>query len=83
MLNNAMGGKGVVDYDTFERAATSDDTLKQLITNVDRNMITFKPFGDEPDAPQEMPADDAGAGKAKDPTKIVDKMAKRAADKRD
>lgn len=85
MINNTIGAQGRLDYDTFMTMAKSDQGLKGLITHLDRNNVEFKPFGDEPGAPQEEPIDNAGGegGDAKDPTKVVDKMATRARSKRD
>ena len=73
---------GMVDFDNLQALVDKNDALKDLVSKFDRNTIEFKPFGDEPGAPQEEPEGDAGAGKAKDPTSIVNKMADRAMNKR-
>ena len=83
MVNNQLGdasGATSLNYELLDKLKNSDQALGQLITSLDQKTIEFKPFGDEPDAPQE-PADDQAApsGGAKDPTKTVDAMAKRAA----
>ncbi len=82
MINNAAGDTGVLDFATLKQLIDSNESLKELVTKIDQNSVTFQPFGDEPGAPEEMPADDQGAGKAKDPTTIVNKMADRAMNKR-
>ena len=80
MVNNIASGANL-NYELLEKIKNSDQTLGALIDSLDRNSIKFKPFGDEPGAPDE-PQDTSGGGSAKDPTKVVDAMAKRAAGNR-
>jgi hypothetical protein len=44
---------------------------------MDRDSLSLKSFGDEPGAPPETA--DTGSGNSKDPTNIVNAMAKKAA----
>lgn len=80
MVNNMSSG-AVLTYDILDQYRNSDGTIGELITNMDRDTISLKAFGDEPGAPQE-PADTEGGTNAKDPTAIVNKMAQRAASNR-
>jgi hypothetical protein len=77
MVNNIASGANLT-YELLDQIKGSDQTLGNLIDSMDRNSIKFKPFGDEPGVP-EQPADDTSSGNSKDPTKVVDAMAKRAA----
>lgn len=77
MVNNIASGANLT-YELLDQIKGSDQTLGNLINSMDRNSIKFKPFGDEPGVP-EQPADDTSSGNSKDPTKVVDAMAKRAA----
>jgi hypothetical protein len=79
MVNNMSSG-AVLTYDILDQYRASDSTIGDLIANMDRDMISLKAFGDEPGAPQE-PAEKEGTN-AKDPTNIVNAMAKKAASKR-
>ena len=85
MINNTIGAPGKLDFDTLSSLADSNQAIKGVITHLDRDNVQFAPFGDEPGAPKQEPIDNAGGGggDAKDPTKVVDKMAKRASSKRD
>jgi hypothetical protein len=77
MINNMSSG-ATVTYELLDQLKNSDKTIGDLITNMDRESISLKAFGDEPGAPQE-PADTGSGGSAKDPTSIVNAMAKKAA----
>lgn len=81
MINNQSSG-GVLNYEVLKQMCDSDQTLKSLVTSVDRDSVSLAPFGDEPDAPQDPEEAPAGEGGAKDPTAIVDKMADKARSKR-
>ena len=76
MINNMSSG-AMVTYELLDQLKNSNKTIGALVTNMDRDNLSLKAFGDEPGAPQE-PAD-TGAGSAKDPTNIVNAMAKKAA----
>jgi hypothetical protein len=82
MVNNQLPGSGL-NYATLKQICDSDQTLQGLVTEVNRDTVELAPFGDEPDAPKEPEDSTAGGGSAKDPTAIVDKMAKKASAKRD
>ena len=75
-MNNGTGGR--LTYELLDQLKNSDQTIGTVITKLDRQNISLKSFGDEPGAPEE-PSDETGSGSAKDPTKVVDTMAKRAA----
>lgn len=78
MINNMSTG-ALVTYELLDQLKNSDKTIGELITSMDRDSISLKAFGDEPGA-ADQPADtDTGGGKAKDPTSIVNAMAKKAA----
>lgn len=82
MINNQIPGSSLT-YETLKELVGSDQALKGLVDSVDRDITKLVPFGDEPGAPQEP--EDGGTGEgggAKDPTAIVDKMAKKASSKR-
>jgi hypothetical protein len=81
MVNNAMGGE-ILTYELLDQMKSNNSEIGGLITNMDRNTISLKPFGDEPGAPQEPTDAEGGGGNAKDPTAIVNKMAQRAASNR-
>jgi hypothetical protein len=80
MVNN-ISGSANLNYELLEKLKNSDQTIGALIVDLDRDKINLKPFGDEPGAPEE-PAGDSTGGSSKDPTKVVDAMAKRAASNR-
>jgi hypothetical protein len=77
MINNMSSG-AMVTYELLDQLKNSDKTIGALVTDMDRDSISLKAFGDEPGAPQE-PADTGTGGGAKDPTSIVNAMAKKAA----
>jgi hypothetical protein len=78
MINNIIGHSALT-YDLFASIKDSNPEIGNLITNMDKDHMSLLSFGDEPGAPEE-PADTGdGGGNAKDPTKIVDAMAKKAA----
>ena len=77
MINNMSSG-AMVTYELLDQLKNSDQTIGDLIDSMDRESISLKAFGDEPGAPQE-PADTGSGGSAKDPTSIVNAMAKKAA----
>lgn len=77
MINNMSSG-AMVTYELLDQLKNSDKTIGELITSMDRDSLSLKSFGDEPGAPQE-PADTGEGGGAKDPTSIVNAMAKKAA----
>jgi len=80
MVNN-ISGSANLNYELLEKLKNSDRTIGALIVDLDQDKINLKPFGDEPGAPEE-PAADSTSGSSKDPTKVVDAMAKRAASNR-
>jgi hypothetical protein len=80
MVNN-ISGSANLNYELLEKLKNSDRTIGALIVDLDQDKINLKPFGDEPGAPEE-PAGDSTSGSSKDPTKVVDAMAKRAASNR-
>ena len=80
MVNN-MAGSRVLNYQLLQNMM-SKPAFKNLITNLDEKNISFKPFGDEPGTSTEGEQDTGDSGNAKDPTKIVGAMAKRAASNR-
>ena len=82
MVNNQLPGSSL-NYNTLKQICDSDQTLQGLIQDCGRDMVTLMPFGDEPDAEQEPEDEKPEGGGAKDPTAVVDKMASRAASKRD
>jgi hypothetical protein len=77
MINNMSSG-AMVTYELLDQLKNSNKTIGELITDMDRDSLSLKAFGDEPGAPQE-PADTGTGGGAKDPTSIVNAMAKKAA----
>ena len=77
MINNMSSG-AMVTYELLDQLKNSDKTIGEHITDMDRDSLSLKAFGDEPGAPQE-PADTGTGGGAKDPTSIVNAMAKKAA----
>ena len=81
MVNNMNTGAGRLTYELLDQIKNSNKTIGELITNMDKQNISLKAFGDEPGAPEE-PSDETGSGNAKDPTRVVDAMAKRAASNR-
>jgi len=80
MVNNISGSANLT-YELLKKLKNSDQTVGALIVDMDRDKINLKPFGDEPGAPEE-PTDDTVGTSSKDPTKVVDAMAKRAAGNR-
>ena len=77
MINNIIGYDALT-YELFDAMKNDNSDIGNLITNMDQDHISLKAFGDEPGAPQQ-PTDTGSSGGAKDPTKVVDTMAKRAA----
>jgi hypothetical protein len=77
MINNMSSG-AMVTYELLDQLKNGNKTIGELITDMDRDSLSLKAFGDEPGAPQE-PADTGTGGGAKDPTSIVNAMAKKAA----
>jgi hypothetical protein len=77
MINNIIG-YDALNYESLEAMKNDNSDIGNLITNMDRDHISLKAFGDEPGAPEQA-ADTGSSGGAKDPTKVVDTMAKRAA----
>lgn len=77
MINNIIGYDALT-YELFDAMKNDNADIGNLITNMDRDHISLKAFGDEPGAPQE-PTDTGTTGGAKDPTSIVNAMAKKAA----
>ena len=77
MINNISPDVHIT-YETLEQLKNSNQAIGQLITNLDRESITLQAFGDEPGAPEEPQDQEGEGGNAKDPTKVVDAMAKRA-----
>lgn len=77
MINNMSSG-ALITYELFDQIKNSNQAIGDIITSMDRDSISLKAFGDEPGAPQE-PADTGSGGNAKDPTSIVNAMAKKAA----
>lgn len=77
MINNIIGYDALT-YELFDAMKNDNASIGNLITNMDRDHISLKAFGDEPGAPQE-PTDTGATGGAKDPTSIVNAMAKKAA----
>jgi hypothetical protein len=75
-MNNGTGGR--LTYELLDQIKNSDQTVGGLITSMDKQNISLKSFGDEPGAPEE-PSDEPSGGSAKDPTSIVNAMAKKAA----
>jgi hypothetical protein len=85
MVNNQLGdaeGTTGLTFELLQQIKDSDRAIGQLVTDLDKETIQFKLFGDEPNAPQDPEETNAGSGGAKDPTKTVDAMAKRAASNR-
>jgi hypothetical protein len=84
MVNNSMGTSTQISYDTLVGLYEKDPAVKNVIDKLDRDQVKLKPFGDEPGLPDEEPVGGEGSGgsKAKDPTKTVDAMAKRASQQR-
>ena len=76
MINNIIGYDALT-YELFDAMKNDNADIGNLITNMDRDHISLKAFGDEPGAPQE-PTDTGTTGGAKDPTSIVNAMAKKA-----
>lgn len=81
MINNISSG-ALVTYELLDQIRNSNQAIGDLITDMDRESISLAPFGDEPGAPQEPEETEGEGGNAKDPTKVVDAMAKRAASNR-
>ncbi len=79
MVNNIASGANL-NYELLDKIKSSDQAIGSMIDSMDENNIKFRPFGDEPGAPQKP--QDTGSGGSKDPTKVVDAMAKRAASNR-
>ena len=77
MINNMSSG-AMVTYELLDQLKNSNKTIGALITDMDRDSLSLKAFGDEPGAPAE-PADSGAGTSAKDPTSIVNAMAKKAA----
>jgi hypothetical protein len=77
MINNMSSG-AMVTYELLDQLKNSNKTIGALVTDMDRDSLSLKAFGDEPGAPQE-PADTGTGSGAKDPTSIVNAMAKKAA----
>ena len=77
MINNIIGYDALT-YELFDAMKNDNADIGNLITNMDRDHMSLKAFGDEPGAPQE-PTDTGTTGGAKDPTSIVNAMAKKAA----
>lgn len=72
-LLNILSASGIpLDEQQF-REMVKEDPLKNLISNIKGNSVIFKGDGDSDDELEEPGAD----------TGVLDKMAKRAADKRD
>ena len=82
MVNNQIPGSGL-NFDVLKKICDSDQTLQGFVQDCGRDKVTLMPFGDEPDAEQEDEEQKPAGGGAKDPTAVVDKMASRAASKRD
>ena len=78
MINNQLPGSALT-YDVLKAMVDSDQTLQGLVQDCQRDVTTLQPFGDEPNAPQEPEEEQGEGGGAKDPTKIVNAMAKKAA----
>jgi hypothetical protein len=77
LIRNISGQN--ITFELLQQLKSRNDAIGNLITHLDRETVKLKPYGDEPEAPQ----DDAEDGvSAKDPVRTVDKMAKRAAKKR-
>lgn len=76
MINNMSSG-AMVTYELLDQLKNSNKTIGALVTNMDRDSLSLKSFGDEPGAPPETA--DTGSGNSKDPTNIVNAMAKKAA----
>jgi len=77
MINNIIGYDALT-YELFDAMKNDNADIGNLITNMDRDHLSLKSFGDEPGAPEQQ--DSTGAtGGAKDPTSIVNAMAKKAA----
>jgi hypothetical protein len=73
-LLNILGDEGIpLDEEQF-REMVKEAPLKNLISNIKGNKVVFKGDSDTSDSELEEPGAD---------TKVLDKMAKRAADKRD
>ena len=79
MVNNTSGFN--LDPQTLMSMVKSNDGIKNLVKSIDAQTIHLKPFGDEPGAENNVAYTNSGS-KAKDPTKTVDAMAKRASDLR-
>lgn len=77
MINNIIGYNALT-YELFDAMKNDNSDIGNLISNMDRDNLSLKAFGDEPGSPQE-PADTDSGGSAKDPTSIVNAMAKKAA----
>ena len=73
-LLNILSDNGIpLDEQQF-REMIKEDPLKNLISNIKGNQVIFKGDSDTDDSEMEEPGAD---------TQVLDKMAKRAADKRD
>ena len=73
-LLNILNASGIpLDEQQF-REMVKEDPLKNLISNIKGNSVIFKGEGDTADDEMEEPGAD---------TNVLDKMAKRAANKRD
>jgi len=77
MINNIIGYDALT-YELFDAMKSDNAEIGNLITNMDRDRLSLKSFGDEPGAPEQQ-ADTSASGGAKDPTSIVNAMAKKAA----
>jgi hypothetical protein len=78
LIQNISGQN--ITFELLQQLKSRNDSIGTLITHLDRENVKLKPYGDEPEVPQEEP--EVSGGSAKDPTRTVDQMAKRAANKR-
>lgn len=81
MINNITPGN-TITYELLDSIRNSNSAIGELISNMDKTQLSLKPFGDEPGAPEEQEPQGSEGGNAKDPTNIVNAMAKKAASKR-
>jgi hypothetical protein len=77
MINNIIGYNALT-YELFDTMKKDNADIGNLITSMDRDHISLKSFGDEPGAPEQQSSTSTSGG-AKDPTSIVNAMAKKAA----
>jgi hypothetical protein len=77
MINNIIGYNALT-YELFDTMKSDNAEIGNLITKLDRDNLSLKSFGDEPGAPEQQ-SDTSASGGAKDPTSIVNAMAKKAA----